>query len=319
VVDAESLLAGARRPLVVGVGGGGDVVGALTVAEPLARLHGARPVVGGTTWERLVVDPHAGPRGLDEVAGIEEDLGPDAALAGPATRVFQSGVRFAEARVAELTREPTLLLDPTGGPDAVAQGLGTALERLEGDAVVLVDVGGDALAHGHEAGLSSPLCDAVLLAGGAELAERGATVLGAIFGPGCDGELEPEEVLERLAEIAAAGGLAGARLLAAPTAEVLERAVGHVPTEASAQPLRCLRGETGVTKIRGGRRQVTLSPLGALTFFFDVPVALASAARLARAVRGAASLEAANDVLHALGVRTELDLERERLAASPGS
>jgi hypothetical protein len=34
-------------------------------------------------------------------------------------------------------------------------------------------------------------------------------------------------------------------------------------------------------------------------------------------VRGAASLEAANDVLGDLGVRTELDLEREAL--SPGS
>jgi hypothetical protein len=88
-----------------------------------------------------------------------------------------------------------------------------------------------------------------------------------------------------------------------------------VPTEASAQPLRCFRGETGVTTIRGGRRRVTLSALGALTFFFSVPVALETAARLASAVRGAPSLEAANDALHALGVRTELDLERERLAA----
>ena len=315
MLDSDALLAAARRPLVVGVGGGGDVVGALMVAEPLARLHGARPVVGGTTWERLVVDAHAGPRSLDEIAGIEQRLGPGLVLAGPDTRVAESGVAFAEARVAALTGEPTLLVDPTGGPGAVAHGLAAARERLGGDAIVLVDVGGDALAHGDEPGLSSPLCDSVLLAGGAELADRGATVLGAIFGPGCDGELELGEVLARLAEVAAGGGLAGARLLAPATAELLERAVARVPTEASALPLRCLRGETGAATIRGGRRTVTLSPLGALTFFFSVPVALATAARLARAVRGTGSLDAANQALHALGVRTELDLERERLAA----
>jgi hypothetical protein len=96
---------------------------------------------------------------------------------------------------------------------------------------------------------------------------------------------------------------------------MLERAVAQVPTEASAQPLRCFRGETGRVTIRGGRRTVTLSPVGALTFFFSVPVALDTAARLARAVRDADSLESANERLHELGVRSELDLERERLAA----
>ena len=41
-----------------------------------------------------------------------------------------------------------------------------------------------------------------------------------------------------------------------------------------------------------------------------------SAARLAAAARGAADLEAAHDRLNALGVLTELDLEREAAATS---
>jgi hypothetical protein len=171
-------------------------------------------------------------------------------------------------------------------------------------------VGGDALAHGDEPGLASQLCDAVMIAAGAELADRGMRVLGAVFGPACDGELELDEVLARIAEVAAGGGIAGARWLTAPSAELLERAVARVPTEASAQPLRCFRGETGPSTIRRGRRSVTLSPIGAMTVFFDVTVALSTASRLARAVRGARDLEAANDALHALGVRSELDLER---------
>ncbi len=48
-----------------------------------------------------------------------------------------------------------------------------------------------------------------------------------------------------------------------------------------------------------------------MTFFFDPLVAAASAARLARAVAGAASLEEAQERLEALGIRTELEYERE--------
>ena len=158
---------------------------------------------------------------------------------------------------------------------------------------MFVDVGGDALAHGDEPGLASPLCDALLLAAAARLAERAASgeaalgpppVLGGVFGIGCDGELTPSEVLERLAEVAAAGGLAGARGLTPAVAERLDEAVKVVPTEASAQALRCFRGEIGAAAIRQGRRRVELSPAGALTFYFDPLAALRSAARLAAAV-----------------------------------
>jgi len=313
VLDADALLSTARRPLVVGIGGGGDVVGALALAEPLRRVHGARPVVGGVTWERTPVDAHPGPRRVEEIAGAVEPLGPNALLAGADTRVLDSGVRFSETRVAELIGEETFLVDPSDGPQAVADALAAAIARLGADLVVLLDVGGDALAHGDEAGLGSPLCDAVVLAGGAQLAARGVPVLGAVFGPACDGELELAEVMARVAEIAAGGGIAGARWLTGPAAALLERAVAVVPTEASAQPLRAFRGQVGRTTIRGGRRDVEISPLGALTVFFDVPVALDTAARLARAVLSAGSLEEANDVLHALGVRTELDSERAAL------
>jgi hypothetical protein len=318
VLDADALLAGARRPLVLGVGGGGDVVGALALAEPLRRVHGAHPVVGGVSWERIPIDRHPGPRAVAEIDRAVAELAPNVRLAGPQTGVRTGGgeapsVRFAEARVAELTGEHTVLVDPAGGAARVADGLGAAIEALDADLLLLVDVGGDALAHGDEPGLASPLCDAVLLAAGAELADRGTAVLGAVLGPGCDGELSLKEVLDRIAELAHAGGVAGARWLTGPAAELLERAVEHVPTEASAQPLRAFRGETGVATIRRGRRAVELSPLGALTVFFDVQVALETAARLARAVREADSLDAANELLHRLGVRTELDYERARL------
>jgi hypothetical protein len=203
-------------------------------------------------------------------------------------------------------------VDVWHGPPTLADGLAQAADRLDCDLLVLLDVGGDALAHGHEPGLASPLCDAVMLAAGARLArEAGLPVLAGVFGIGCDGELTPAEVLERLAEVARAGGLAGARGLTEPVVERLEAAVEAIPTEASAQALRCYRGEVGEATIRAGRRTVQLSPLGASTVYVDPVAAVESAARLAAAVLEAPGLESANSALNRLGVRTELDLERE--------
>src|SRR6185503_50371 len=129
-------------------------------------------------------------------------------------------------------------------------------------------------AHGGEPGLASPLCDAIMLAAAAHLAKRAVCahdeepdpaaipVLGGIFGAGCDGELRPAEVLERIAEVAAAGGLLGAWGLTADAADRLEAAIEHVPTEASAMAVRCARGGHGETSIRQGRRTVELGPAG---------------------------------------------------------
>jgi hypothetical protein len=303
------LLSRSRRPLVLGIGGGGDVVGALATAEA-CRAHGAEPVLGGVTWERRPIDPTPGPRAEPEIEGARR-LAPGVLAATGATRVRESGVVFAESRMAELLGAETVLVDATLGPAAIAAGIAAAAAELGADLVVFVDVGGDALAHGDEPGLASPLCDALMLAAAARLEEP--PVLGAIFGVGCDGELTVAEVLDRLAEVAAAGGFAGARGLTAGVTARLAEAVEAIPTEASAQALRCFHGETGRATIRQGRRTVELSPVGALTFYFDVATAVRSAASLAAAVTDACDLDHANELLHGLGVRTELDYERDAL------
>ncbi|MEA2425115.1 MAG: hypothetical protein QOH13_1525, partial [Thermoleophilaceae bacterium] len=271
-------------------------------------FHGADPIVGGVTWERQPVDPEPGPRSVVEIENATV-LAPGVLAASGETAIRGSGVLFAESRVAGLLGVPTVLVDVTLGPARIADGIEAAAEAVSADLIIFLDVGGDALAHGDEAGLGSPLCDAVMLAAADILAERGVAVLGALFGTGCDGELTPSEVLERLGEVAAADGLAGVVGLTPEVATLIERAVEIVPTEASAQAVRAFRGVRGEVPIRDGRRTVPLSPLAALTFFFLIPAAVRSAARLALAVRAAADLDEANAILRSLGVRTELDWE----------
>jgi hypothetical protein len=286
------------------------VVGALACAE-VAREAGLDAIVGGLTWERRPVDPLPGPRRLEELDGAEP-LNDVVALCRAHT-TGPGGVRFAETRVAEILGRPTVLVDPHASPAALGTALGDAALLLGCDHVVLLDVGGDALAHGDEPGLSSPLADAMLLAAAPSV---GLPVTGAIFGAGCDGELTPEEVLARVAEVWSAGGSRGVLGLPHEVVERLRPVVEAVPTEASAMALRCAAGALGRASIRDGRKTVELSPTGGLIFLFDVDVALRSAARLADAVRDAAGLVEANAILLRMGISTELEHE-SRVAREP--
>src|SRR3954449_12403836 len=170
--DADLALARSQRPLAIGIGGGGDVVGALATAEVCRLYHGAQPVVGGVSWERRPIDPEPGPRAASEIEGADE-LAPSVLLARARTRVRGRDVLFAESHMAEFLGEPTVLVDVTRGPAAIAAALAEAAARLEVDLVVFADVGGDVLAHGHEPGLGSPLCDAVMLAAAVRMQRSG--------------------------------------------------------------------------------------------------------------------------------------------------
>ena len=295
----------------MGIGGGGDVAGALAAAGAAEAL-GTPAELGGLTWERRPIDPLPGPRTLDEVTGAVR-LHPAAALAGPDT-TGPGGFHFAESRMAAVLGRPVALIDPGAGPATIAAGLLAVAEHLDCDLLVLLDVGGDVLAHGDEPGLASPLADALLLAAAPHTAAAGLRTIGVVFGAGCDGELTPAEVRERADEIAAGGGDLGETDPPPAALDRLEGALATVPTEASAMALRCARGETGRATIRGGRRTVELTALGGRLLWFEPDAAIAGPARLAAAVADAGSLRAAHDTLTARGIRTELAYELDAAA-----
>jgi hypothetical protein len=295
----------AHRALVLGIGGGGDVVGSIAVARRCEAL-GTSAVLGGVAWERMPIDPYPGPRSAEQIIGGRR-LGQRAVLADAQTTTPE-GVPFSESHVARHLGEPIALIDITAGAAGAAEGIAAAADELGCDLVVHVDIGGDAIAGGGEPGLASPLCDAVMLAAGLRLAS-GLPQAFAVLGAGCDGELQPDEVLARVAALAAAGAWNGTWSVTPAVADEIEAAAATTGTEASLQVVRCARGERGEVEIRSGRRRVPLSPLGALAFCFE-PRAAAAELPLATAVLETTRLEEANDHLLALGVGTELGYER---------
>ena len=131
---------------MLGIGGGGDVAGALAPAH-LCRRLGAEPVLGGVSWERLPIDPHPGPRSADEILDARP-VAPGIMLAGPETRTVDGAV-FAESHMARLLGQDTVLVEVGIGPSAVADGLEQAAAALAVDLLVFVDVGGDVSGTGR--------------------------------------------------------------------------------------------------------------------------------------------------------------------------
>ena len=293
---------------MIGVGGGGDVVGALAAARFL-EFCGLEFFLGGLSWERSVYDPIPGPRKLSEVAQCSRP--PSVRLDGQPRELkpIRAFISPNRSMAAALGQE-VLLLDINGGVPGVVDGIETAMQELQADLLVGIDVGGDSLAEGHEPGLRSPLADSIMLAAFAELEKRGRRTLWGVFGYGSDGELTVDEIESALSKIAAAGGLLGGWSLTPKIAAELEEVIKTVPTEASAIPVQCFRGAWGKKKIRGGQSTLKLTPLTTLTFFMS-PDSSKRLSRPAQAVRESTSLDEANDALHASGIKTELDLERD--------
>ena len=202
-----------------------------------------------------------------------------------------------------------MLVDLSGGARGVTEGLEEALRLLGADVLFGIDVGGDAVARGDEAGLASPLADSIMTAALAELSGTMAVVMG-VFGFGSDGELTREELEANMLEVARRGGLLGSWGVTPEVLEEMERAMAVVPTEASRLPAEYARGVRKQTTIRRGRRRVHLSIASTVTFYLSPRVVFDALSVTARAVAGTRSLEEANRALHSLGLTTELDLER---------
>jgi hypothetical protein len=310
----REIIVNSRKAILLGVGGGGDVVGTIPTAD-LLGMFGIQCEFGGLSWERSVIDPVPGPRKFEEVRNARK-LNEVVWLANKDT-VTSTGVKFSESGVAEVLGRETLLIDIHPGPRAVAEGILHAAEELDADLIIGIDVGGDLLAFGDEPGLMSPLADSIMTAAFATLEKRIPTVMG-LFGYGSDGELTQDELERSMSILAREGGLLGSWGITREALSLLEKLIAVVPTEASRGPALYAKGGLPDTTIRSGRRQVKLSMSSTVTYYFSPGVLYEGLSVLSRAVFPAGSLEEANECLHALGIYTEYDIELDKFNKEKG-
>lgn len=311
----ENIFKNSKRAILLGIGGGGDIVGTIPTAKLLENF-GVENVMGGLSWERSVIDPVPGPRNFHETLNARKIN--DTVWYTNQNTTTSTGVRFAESWIAEFYGRETLLVDINCGAKEVVKGLLDAADKLDADLIVGIDVGGDAIAFGNEPGIMSPLADAIMTASLSELEKRMPTVMG-VFGFGCDGELTMPELEKSIRKIAREGGLLGSWGITHDTLKELEKIVEIVPTEASLLPVEAAKGIFNRTTIRSGRRSVSLSVISTITFYLSPSVVFEKISKPARTISDCRSLAEANEALHNLGLKTELDYELERLGHEPSS
>jgi len=129
---------------------------------------------------------------------------------------------------------------------------------------------------------------------------------------GCctDGELTLEQFNQQVASTASYGGFLGARGLVPDDLKVLDGIIPKTKTESSALAVKAARGLQGEIKIRGGRRKVVLTPMSAMTLYFDPRIVFDRINGAAKELVPTRSLDEAQEVLERLGLRSELTFER---------
>jgi hypothetical protein len=144
------------------------------------------------------------------------------------------------------------VLDADGGAEGMRREIKTLVAELDVESVVVVDVGGDAVATGTEAELLSPLADALALASCHGLA---VPVDVAIVGPGVDGELPESAVLGYLRQL----GAVMAGTVTARDAESLAQVLSWHPTEATSLVAAAAQGHRGLVELRRGSISTALT------------------------------------------------------------
>ena len=286
------------RTLYVAAGGGGDAVGALLARRALGDTDERPPLVTTCAWERLRIDPVPGPRARTDFTGLGL-VGVEPCEVLPTSDTTPSG-RSVLPRLAETSGARIFLHDFEGG----AIGLAGQLQRLAASTdvgkLVVVDVGGDVVARGHEPTLKSPLADSLTLA--AALGTDIPTSV-VVLGPGSDAELPADAVLSLLQ-------ITGAKAVGSITSDDvrgLTRVLSWHPTEATALVAGAAAGVRGFVAMRRGQDPVPVNRRTSQLWEFPCPEFVDFP--LARILRKSTSLSQAESVMRTEAI-DEIDFER---------
>ena len=222
-----------RKVLVLGIGGGGDVISTLPTCCDLGRL-GAEVIPGGLSWKRSVHDSAARARRIDEFQNIDR-VNELVGLCSTLTHIPVSGpvgdrIQHVEAQLSTLLDgQPVLTLDIQPGSRAIAEALLDFMKQCGVTDLIGIDAGGDALCIGDESTIRSPICDQMLMAALSLIPDS----LIGVHSFGTDGEFPFAQLEARFNQLVSFGGYRGALDINPDDHARLEGIISGAKTESS--------------------------------------------------------------------------------------
>lgn len=289
------------KAVAIAAGGGGDAITAAIIARKLRHRFDVAAIMS-YSWDRLLIDPTPGPRSRDDFDRLAEHS-PMIGEVTESARLRNAGRSTLPSLVPYLSC-PLLLMDPIAGATGLAAQFRSAAELFGADVLVVIDVGGDILAEGHEAGLRSPLADSLTLAA-AIRSELPLYLL--IAGVGLDGELTLPQLCTLLRRH---GSTAIAAFGAADVAMVAEVWNWH-PSEANG--LLCVAAEGWRGEVET-QRDALINITDDATVVHEVDTFGVAAQSLAADLSDTISLEQAEQRIRDRRGYSDIDTERNRLS-----
>lgn len=295
------------RALILGMGGGGDVIQTIPMTNHLRLLGIKEIIVGGVGCSWWTPDGKAisdesgicivGPTTYDvEQLTPSEKWGPG--IVGVNEKSSLSGGRRpVEAVLCDLLPGTPFVLSVLGGAVGMKEALGRVIAERKIDFVVAIDIGSDSFHDGREASKAhTSLVDFLSLAA---LIQLDVPVVYALTGYGADGEMQLEELDERVGRVMQAGGYLGASGITRRDAAEMKAACDRYLDPVEPISYRAAMGDLGLRNVSTHGpwgTVIRVTPLAATILHFDPRVIVEQASRGVLALKHTRSLAEAERI-----------------------
>lgn len=295
-----------KRGLILGLGGGGDVIQGIPVGRLFNLLGFEEVYIGGVSCQWWMPDgkPQSDVYGVSVLGPTIYDIHQLSSAEdwAPQIRGVSNSSKIGHCQPAESVLADVLpgkafvasLLEGTAG---LAASLKQFVEEKEIDLVVGVDIGSDSFHRGDEVQLAHTSMVDFMSIGA--LLDLPCPIFYGVSGYGCDGEMQLAELDERVGVVMKEGGYLGAHGLTQGDVAAMLEACEVYPDPVEPLAPEAATGMLGLRRVNTHGpwgTPVMVTPLAAVMLFFDPRVMAEKVSRGILALQSTTSLEEAERI-----------------------
>lgn len=297
-----------KRGLILGLGGGGDVIQGIPVARLFQQLNFEAVYIGGVSCQWWMPDgkPQSDVFGTSILGPTIYDIHQlsDSELLAPEIRSVCStssigSCQPAEAVLADYLPGTPFVASLHQGTAGLAASLKEFVKANDIDMVVGVDIGSDSFHRGDEVQQAhTSLVDFMSIGA---LLDLPCPIFYGVSGYGCDGEMQLPELDERVGVVMKAGGYLGAHGLTQGDVALMLEACEIYPDPVEPLAPLAATGELGLRRVNTHGpwgTPVHVSPLAAVMMFFDPKIMAKEVSKGILALKETTSLAEAERIFY---------------------